>query len=113
MTADNHDDDNGLLDLVSEMQMMKVIGKHKNIISLLGHCTDGQLWVLMEYAAFGNLQKFLTSHQYSDNCCSNEYTVMGNRLKESTLLGFAHQIAEAMNFLASKKVFPLSLVVNF
>ena len=41
-----------LLDLVSEMEMMKMIGKHKNIINLLGACTQdgrrllGQLWPL-------------------------------------------------------------------
>lgn len=33
-----------LSDLVSEMEMMKMIGKHKNIINLLGACTqDGEL----------------------------------------------------------------------
>lgn len=33
-----------LSDLVSEMEMMKIIGKHKNIINLLGACTqDGEL----------------------------------------------------------------------
>jgi len=32
-----------LSDLISEMEMMKMIGKHKNIINLLGACTqDGQ-----------------------------------------------------------------------
>ena len=32
-----------LSDLISEMEMMKIIGKHKNIINLLGACTqDGR-----------------------------------------------------------------------
>ena len=32
-----------LSDLISEMEMMKIIGKHKNIINLLGACTqDGK-----------------------------------------------------------------------
>lgn len=32
-----------LSDLISEMEMMKMIGKHKNIINLLGACTqDGR-----------------------------------------------------------------------
>lgn len=36
--------DKDLSDLVSEMEMMKMIGKHKNIINLLGACTqDGTL----------------------------------------------------------------------
>ena len=33
--------DKDLSDLVSEMEMMKMIGKHKNIINLLGACTQG------------------------------------------------------------------------
>ncbi|CAB1335729.1 unnamed protein product [Coregonus sp. 'balchen'] len=36
--------DKDLSDLVSEMEMMKMIGKHKNILNLLGACTqDGNL----------------------------------------------------------------------
>ena len=32
-----------LSDLISEMELMKIIGKHKNIINLLGACTqDGK-----------------------------------------------------------------------
>lgn len=35
--------DKDLSDLVSEMEMMKMIGKHKNIINLLGACMqDGK-----------------------------------------------------------------------
>lgn len=38
--------DKDLSDLVSEMEMMKMIGKHKNIINLLGACTqDGECTV--------------------------------------------------------------------
>ena len=28
-------------DLVSELELMKTIGKHKNIINLIGACTQG------------------------------------------------------------------------
>ena len=33
--------DQELTDLVSEMEVMKTIGKHKNIINLIGACTQG------------------------------------------------------------------------
>lgn len=39
MLKDNHNDDE-MTDLVSEMEVMKKIGKHKNIINLLGCCTQ-------------------------------------------------------------------------
>uniref|UniRef100_A0A8C3KX31 Fibroblast growth factor receptor n=1 Tax=Chrysolophus pictus TaxID=9089 RepID=A0A8C3KX31_CHRPC len=42
-----------LSDLVSEMEMMKMIGKHKNIINLLGACTqDGEFYVVRNNSIF-------------------------------------------------------------
>ena len=32
------------MDLVSEMKVMKTIGKHKNIVNLLGVCTQDGKW---------------------------------------------------------------------
>lgn len=42
-TADATEKD--LSDLISEMEMMKMIGKHKNIINLLGACTQDGMCV--------------------------------------------------------------------
>lgn len=53
-----------MMALVSEMEMMKMIGKHINIINLLGCCTQGgPLYVIVEYAPHGNLREFLRSHR--------------------------------------------------
>lgn len=39
--------DKDLADLISEMELMKVMDKHKNIINLLGVCTqDGELLIV-------------------------------------------------------------------
>ena len=49
--------DSEMIDLVSEMDMIKVIGRHINIINLLGACTqDGPLYVIVEFAEHGNLR---------------------------------------------------------
>ncbi|XP_065204978.1 fibroblast growth factor receptor 3-like [Planococcus citri] len=97
-------DDEAAKNLVVETETMKAIGKHKNIINLLGCCTDnGSLMVIMEYAALGNLVDFLRTHSYPVNNNGNDYVTLGNNLSEETLLGFSLQIAEAMEFLASKK----------
>lgn len=53
-----------MMALVSEMEMMKMIGKHVNIINLLGCCTqDGPLYVIVEYAPGGNLREYLRDHR--------------------------------------------------
>ncbi|XP_052059083.1 fibroblast growth factor receptor 1-like [Mytilus californianus] len=83
--------DRELIDLMQEMEVMKLIGSHTNIINFLGCCTQkGPLYVLVEYASNGNLRDFLRS-----KCCIS--------LKEKDLISFAYQIAKAMDFLASKE----------
>lgn len=43
-TATDDATDKDLADLISEMELMKVMDKHKNIINLLGVCTqEGEL----------------------------------------------------------------------
>ena len=64
MLKDGHTDSD-LIDLVSEMDLMKVIGHHRNIINLLGVCTqDGPVHVIVEFAEFGNLRDFLRKQNY-------------------------------------------------
>ena len=41
MLKEGHTDQD-MIDLVSEMDMMKMIGRHMNIINLLAVCTQGQ-----------------------------------------------------------------------
>lgn len=53
--------------LSSELKVMNYIGYHANIVNLLGACTSklikGELYVLMEYCCYGNLQQFFQSHR--------------------------------------------------
>ena len=43
-----------------------MIGKHTNILNLLGCCTqDGPLYVIVEFAPYGNLRDFLRQHRPS------------------------------------------------
>ncbi|XP_024588513.1 fibroblast growth factor receptor 3 isoform X1 [Neophocaena asiaeorientalis asiaeorientalis] len=97
--------DKDLSDLVSEMEMMKMIGKHKNIINLLGACTQGgPLYVLVEYAAKGNLREYLRARRppgtdYSFDTCR----LPEEQLTFKDLVSCAYQVARGMEYLASQK----------
>ncbi|XP_069095326.1 fibroblast growth factor receptor 2 isoform X10 [Pleurodeles waltl] len=94
-----------LSDLVSEMEMMKMIGKHKNIINLLGACTqDGPLYVIVEYASKGNLREYLRTRRPP----GMEYSFDINRIPEEQmtfkdLVSCTYQLARGMEYLASQK----------
>ncbi|XP_052610676.1 fibroblast growth factor receptor 3-like isoform X3 [Peromyscus californicus insignis] len=98
--ANNQD----LLALMSEMEMMKIIGKHKNIINLLGACTQGgPLYVLMEYAAKGNLREFLRAQRPPGMDYSDTSRLAEQQLTCKDLVSCAYQVARGMEYLASQK----------
>lgn len=93
-----------MMDLVSEMEMMKMIGRHVNIINLLGCCTqEGPLFVIVEYAPHGNLRDFLRQQRPA----SGYERAIGTQQKTLThkdLVSFAYQVARGMEYLASRRV---------
>ena len=56
-----------LLDLMKEIKIMQHIGKHLNVINLLGACTTGiqkrELYVIVEFCRYGNLQRLLQKNR--------------------------------------------------
>ncbi|CAH0556084.1 unnamed protein product [Brassicogethes aeneus] len=104
MLKDSHSDSE-MMDLVSEMEVIKMIGKHINIINLLGCCTqDGPLYVVCEFACHGNLRDFLRSHRLA-----GEDLPVGSDEKEKEtltqkdLFSFAYQVARGMEYLSSRR----------
>ncbi|ELV09827.1 Basic fibroblast growth factor receptor 1 [Tupaia chinensis] len=94
-----------LSDLISEMEMMKMIGKHKNIINLLGACTQGgPLYVIVEYASKGNLREYLQARRPPGlEYCYNPGHNPEEQLSSQDLVSCAYQVARGMEYLASKK----------
>ncbi|KAL1449672.1 hypothetical protein WDU94_002157 [Cyamophila willieti] len=95
-----------MIALVSEVEVMKIIGKHVNIINLLGVCSqDGPLYVIVEFAQHNNLRDFLIKHrsppEYSNVLVSADSSRVV--LTEEDLASFAHQVANGMQYLHSKK----------
>ncbi|CAH1782894.1 unnamed protein product [Owenia fusiformis] len=103
--------DHEVTDLIREMEVMKVIGRHINIINLLGCCTqDGPLYVIVEFAPNGNLRDFLRSRRppnsgYEKPMISQwqeQVSIDAKPLLHKDLLSFAYQIARGMEYLGSK-----------
>jgi len=47
-------------DLLREIALMKSVGQHRNIVSMVGACTARRpIALIMEYVPYGNLQNFL------------------------------------------------------
>ncbi|XP_037069181.1 fibroblast growth factor receptor 3-like [Pollicipes pollicipes] len=90
-----------LLDLVSEMEVMKMIGRHINIINLVGTSTqDGPLLVIVEYAPHGNLRTYLRERRPTSGY---ERAFDHETPSVRELTSFSYQVARGMEYLASKK----------
>ncbi|XP_065217008.1 fibroblast growth factor receptor homolog 1-like [Planococcus citri] len=94
----NSHTDADMVNLVTEMQLMKIIGRHENVLGLLGCCTiDGPTLLIIEYSSRGNLLDFLQKNHHS----TAAQKVKQNDLSEEVLITFALQIAKGMEYLAS------------
>ncbi|XP_023370848.1 fibroblast growth factor receptor 4 isoform X3 [Otolemur garnettii] len=104
MLKDNSSDKD-LADLVSEMEVMKLIGRHKNIINLLGVCTqEGPLYVIVECAAKGNLREFLRARRPPGPDLSPDGPQSSEGpLSFPALVSCAYQVARGMQYLESRK----------
>uniref|UniRef100_A0A8D8T4X1 receptor protein-tyrosine kinase n=1 Tax=Cacopsylla melanoneura TaxID=428564 RepID=A0A8D8T4X1_9HEMI len=89
-----------MIALVSEVEVMKMIGKHDNILNLLGVCSqNGPLYVIVEFAQHNNLKDFLIKHRPSPEYSNVDKDV----LSDKDLLTYAYQVAAGMEYLHSKK----------
>lgn len=90
-------------DLMSELQVMKSLEPHVNVVRLLGCCTEKDpVFVIIEYVALGKLQTFLRNSRMEKN-----YHNTGGKSKTLTsqdLVSFMYQVARGMEFLSSRGV---------
>ena len=92
MLKEGHTDQD-MIDLISEMDVMKMIGQHINIINLLGVCTQtGPLFVIVEFAEHGNLRDFLRKRVNSFEGYEQPNDSM-QILTEKQLFSFARQVS--------------------
>jgi len=93
-------------DLIAELNVMKMLDPHPNVVRLLGCCTQGTekepIFVIMEYVAKGKLQEFLrksrAEHYYGNLHGSSQ------KLTSRDLTSFCYHVAKGMEYLSSKKI---------
>ncbi|XP_038065545.1 fibroblast growth factor receptor 2-like [Patiria miniata] len=95
-------------DFEKERSMYLTLGSHPNVVTMLGFCTEKEpFYLIMEYLPNGNLQTYLrhlrtgSKGQYSDDL-KELREEKKNVLLPWEILSFAIQIADGMEFLASK-----------
>lgn len=82
-----------------------MIGKHPNIIKLVGCCVKGgPFLIVLEYAAYGNLRDFLRCYRSEAYCEILDGKTVAVKLTEQDLVSYAYQVAKGMGYLASRKV---------
>eukprot|EP00794_Sanderia_malayensis_P003560 gene3560-4064_t len=94
-------------DLYAELDMLKLLPEHPNVVSLLGCCTRSEpLMIIVEYCTHGDLQGFLrNSRGISERYYSATYGDSPRpKVTAKMLLTFAWQIATGMQHLATFKV---------
>ena len=93
-------------DLHAELDVLKLLPEHPNVVGLLGCCTHNEpLMIIVEYCAHGDLQGFLRSSRgISESYYKSTFHQIGQKLTSKMLLTFALQIAQGMSHLSAFKV---------
>ncbi|KAK7590136.1 hypothetical protein V9T40_001749 [Parthenolecanium corni] len=90
-------------DLMQELQVMKMLDPHPNVVRLLGCCTDRDpIFVILEYVPHGKLQSFLR-HSRAQRYYNNMHG-SSNTLTSQDLTSFCYQIAKGMQYLSGKGI---------
>lgn len=93
------------LELIAEIEIMKLVNDHPNVIKILHYCADDYepLLLIMEYAEHGKLQTYLRncrSFRKSFSCLNDFNSIITSK----ELIKFSYHIAKGMEYVASKGI---------
>jgi len=90
-------------DLLQELEVMKLLEPHPNVVTLVGCCTEKDpIFLIMEYVSKGKLQTFLRESR-----TPNDYNNLHGPsalLTSRDLTTFAYQVARGMHYLTEKGI---------
>ncbi|XP_022108599.1 macrophage-stimulating protein receptor-like [Acanthaster planci] len=91
-------------DLLRELDFMKQLPSHANVVKLLGFCVDKDpIYIIMEYMSKGPLKDVLTSSRGKGKQVYSNLHGRSKTLTSRDLLKFAKDVAQGMAFLASQQ----------
>ncbi|XP_022800129.1 fibroblast growth factor receptor homolog 1-like [Stylophora pistillata] len=89
--------------LIQELEMLRKVGRHKNIVSLVGACSfEEPLCVIVEFVPGGSLDRILLESRIPTRAKDTTYENLWSRLSERDLLRIAKDVANGMQHLESK-----------
>ncbi|XP_060645798.1 tyrosine kinase receptor Cad96Ca [Drosophila nasuta] len=90
-------------DLLSELEVMKTLEAHVNVVRLLGCCTDKDpTFVILEFVNRGKLQTYLRNSR-AERHYGNTHG-KSNILTSADLTSFMYQVAKGMDYLTSRGI---------
>ncbi|XP_022109080.1 fibroblast growth factor receptor 3-like [Acanthaster planci] len=91
-------------ELLEELDLMRKVGPHPNVVQLLGYCKEKDpVYVIVEYLAKGDLKKVLLSYRDKDRGTGYSNVPGLSKTLSRTLVKFARDVASGMAFLSSQK----------
>lgn len=94
------------LELIAEIEIMKSVSNHSNVIKLLNYCADDYepILLIMEYAENGKLQTYLRDCRSINKY--NPFSAMNHNLKITSkeLIKFSYHIAKGMEYISSQGI---------
>ncbi|XP_076368276.1 LOW QUALITY PROTEIN: tyrosine kinase receptor Cad96Ca-like [Tachypleus tridentatus] len=102
-TLKEHASEKEKKDLLSELEVMKLLDPHPNVVTLWGCCTERDpLFVIMEYVMGGKLQSYLRESR-AERFYGNLHGT-SRHLTSRDLTSFAYQVTKGMEYLSTKRI---------
>ncbi|XP_068761952.1 fibroblast growth factor receptor 4-like [Montipora capricornis] len=92
------------MSLIRELETLIHVGRHPNIVSLVGACTfEEPICVVIEFVSGGSLDRILKASHVKNPNPNTVYNNIWSRLNERELLNIASDVANGMKHLEGKQ----------